>query len=731
MRRPFIFCLLSASRGAAAVLLDRRSACRHQRRFWQTLPPDAHVVAPRTAAAGENMPRLYADEANSLTLSGGEPLAFVTDSGRAPSSSTFSSYDPSLLAEDAMTRSPAGRLAEAQQMTAGDELQPTLAAIAADAVAAAATVTAAVDNSTVEAPPAVSRQPPAVLQHQYRRADPTPASRRVSVRGGGDAAEGGAGSGEQQTAIDEGRQPDAGREDEEQEGEKHAHEERVKAAAPSTHASEGEVRVFVRDHMRNTVSVGRLRAFAELEGRLPWWLLHGIQQSGFVIPTVVQSVAIPLFMQRRDVVGIAPTGSGKTVAFALPALAALAALPSPSHSGCGASNNNHGGGVEDAVTVNPRVLVLCPTRELVQQTRSVFSHLAGNAVRVKGAFGGQDREQQLEFLRRWGGCDVLLSTPGRLCDFVEAGAVSLGQVDFLIMDEADRMLELGFAPQLEFIMSSIRKFKRPRQTTMWTATWNAIVGGLAARFLRPERVLLEVDREHKLNTDITQQLYALQDPSQRIHAVVRLYQEAVISKRQQVLIFVNRKEEVEKIAEDLTTALRAPPELVRCLHGGMKQRRRESIIHGFREGSIRILCATDVAARGLDVPELDHVINYDLPGDADAYVHRVGRTGRAGRRGTAHTFIIAGDSRAPLIARFIAKQQGTALPDEVLAIIRDVELHGGVAAGRQKYKSHARVAGKDWRGSGGAASTMAEGSRYVRGVGHVTTLRRPTPRKQS
>ncbi|ESL06849.1 ATP-dependent DEAD/H RNA helicase [Trypanosoma rangeli SC58] len=481
--------------------------------------------------------------------------------------------------------------------------------------------------------------------------------------------------------------------------------------------------------MRNTVSVERLHSFAELEGSLPRWLLHGIQQSGYVKPTLVQSVAIPLFMEGRDVVGIAPTGSGKTVAFALPALAALAALPSPDHNSWGECHS--GGGVDDAVTVDPRVLVLCPTRELVQQTRGVFSQLADDAVRVKGAFGGQDREQQLKFLRRWGGCDVLLSTPGRLCDFVEAGTVGLGRIDFLIMDEADRMLELGFAPQLEFIMSNVRKFKRPRQTTMWTATWNATVGGLSARFLRPERVFLEVDREHKMNTDITQKLYALQDPSQRIHAFVQLYEKAVISKRQQVLVFVNRKEEVEKLAEDLRTALRAPPELVGCMHGGMKQRRRENIMNSFKEGSIRILCATDIAARGLDVPELDHVINFDLPADADAYVHRVGRTGRAGRRGMAHTFIFSGDSRAPLIARFIAKQQGTVLSDEVLAIIHDVELYGGVAAGHQKYKSHSRVAGKDWRGSAGTASTMAEGSRYVQGFGHVTTLRRPTQRKEN
>ncbi|PWV05946.1 putative ATP-dependent DEAD/H RNA helicase [Trypanosoma cruzi] len=494
----------------------------------------------------------------------------------------------------------------------------------------------------------------------------------------------------------------------------------------TSHADEkeSEVRVLVRDHMRKIVDVKRLHSFAQLRSKLPRWLFYGIQQSGYIKPTLVQSVAIPLFMERRDVVGIAPTGSGKTVAFALPALAALP--PSDSRG----NHERNRGNADNPVVVSPNVLVLCPTRELVQQTRNVISQLAGNAVRVKGAFGGQGREQQMEQLRRWGGCDVLVSTPGRLCDFVEADVVSLEHVGFLILDEADRMLELGFAPQLEFIMSTIRKFRRPRQTTMWTATWNATVGSLASRFLKPERVFFEVDREHKMNTDITQNLYPLKDPSQRIHAIVKLYENAIISKRQQVLIFVNRKEDVEQLSEDLKTALRAPPDLIRCLHGGMKQNKRERILHGFREGNIRVLCATDVVARGLDVPELDHVINYDLPGDSDAYVHRVGRTGRAGRRGTAHTFILAGDNRAPLIARFIAKQQGTALPEDVLAIIHDIELHGGAATERPKYKDHARLAGKDWRVYGSAKSIKTEERRYVRGYGHVLTLKRPTPRKE-
>lgn len=487
----------------------------------------------------------------------------------------------------------------------------------------------------------------------------------------------------------------------------------------------------VRDHMRNTVPVQCLLSFEDLANKLPPWLRHGLMRSGYIAPSLVQSVAIPLFMAKHDVVGVAPTGSGKTVAFALPALAALARRLESDHVENSASTEASGDPSEESGRVRavPHVLVLCPTRELVQQTRRVFSLLSENAVRIAGMYGGQDREQQLEYVRHMGGCDVLVATPGRLCDFVEAREVSLKAVSFLIMDEADRMLELGFAPQLEFLMSDIKRYRRSRQTTMWTATWNATVGGLATRFMQPERLLLEVDREHKVNSNVTQRMYALSDPSQRLQAIVKLYDDGVINRRQQVLIFANRKEEVEWLASELSRALRAPPNMLQFLHGGMRQKRREAMIRGFSCNEVRVLCATDVAARGIDVPGLSHVINYDLPAHVDAYVHRIGRTGRAGRTGTAHTFVTAGDPNAPIIARFIVQQQqGAALPDDVLSIVQDVE-RCGTAPSRQRYKFHSTVAGKDWRVPANEKQTQTQGSRYVRGVGLVTTLKRPATRK--
>ncbi|KAH8605286.1 DEAD DEAH box helicase Helicase conserved C terminal domain [Trypanosoma vivax] len=502
-----------------------------------------------------------------------------------------------------------------------------------------------------------------------------------------------------------------------------------------------EGRIIVRDHMRNPVSIQRLESFDALFGKVPGWLSNGLMRSGFTTPSLVQSVAIPLFMRKHDVVGVAPTGSGKTVAFALPILASLFTQPSPD--GRGVVSDAHSkrcGTVTEASEmtspeaasehVEPRALVLCPTRELVMQTRCVFSQLSDNVVRVKGIYGGQEREQQLSYLHL-GGCEILVATPGRLCDFVEMGAVSLSKVDFLVVDEADRMLELGFSPQLEFIMSNIKKYRRRRQTTMWTATWNATVGGLAARFMLPERLLLEVDREHKVNTNIKQNLYAVQDASQRLKGIVKLYDEGVITRQQQVLIFVNHKEDAEKLAEELARALRAPPGLLEFLHGGMRQRRRELITRRFTNDEVRVLCATDVAARGIDVPGLAHVINFDLPAHVDAYVHRIGRTGRAGRTGMAHTFITAGDPRAPNIARFVALQCGGdgKLPEDIDTIVRNVELRGATELSRARYKSHAEVAGRDWRIPAGRKLINAQGSCYVRGVGRVVTLKRPAPQK--
>lgn len=678
---------------------------------------DEKLVAER--CSGEAFPfKLFAEDRS----------AFGSKTSRVFSSSTSTSYDVAAIVEDLKTKNAshsnsdsnsACHVSTRSDIEQGffddkfDEGRATLASFAAASMAATVEV-----KKTYEQPfSSVFQQPLSQQQQNNNLPKTTPllvtrrevASENICHDDCDEQEEAAGGEKEQQHVKEANATVDE-------------HDKAVGGGAFLANDKDGESRVIVRDHMRRAVSVDRLACFRELADKLPRWLQNGIDRAGYVKPTFIQSVAIPLFMEKRDVVGVAPTGSGKTVAFALPALAALAASPSPARCGFGDGNDSGSDGI---VAVTPCVLVLCPTRELVQQTRNVFLMLAGNAVRVKGAFGGQDRERQLDHLRRGGGCDVLVSTPGRLCDFVEVGCVRLDHIDFLIMDEADRMLELGFAPQLEFIMSNVRKHKEPRQTTMWTATWNATVGGLAARFLRAERVMLEVDREHKTNINIKQRLYALQDATQRIQAIVNLYDDGVISKQQQVLIFANRKEEVERLASELRKALRAPPDLIKSLHGGMKQSKREGILRAFKEGHVRILCATDVAARGLDVPELDHVINYDLPDDTDAYVHRIGRTGRAGRQGTAHTLIVAGDTRVPQITRFIAEQTSTALSDDVLAIIRDVELHSAATPRRLRYKSHARIAGGDWRASGNGAPALAKSSRYVRGVGRVVTLKRP------
>ena len=332
----------------------------------------------------------------------------------------------------------------------------------------------------------------------------------------------------------------------------------------------------------------------------------------------VQSVAIPLLLQERDVIGLAPTGTGKTVAFAVPSLATLD-LNDRGPSGIAA----------------PRILVLCPTRELTQQTAVVFHVLGGGNVRVAECFGGSDRDRQAKDLQR--GCEVVVATPGRLCDFLESGTVTLDRLTFLVFDEADRMLEMGFTSQLEYIMSRVKP-ENKRRTMMWSATWPESVKRIAMEYLDRSHVRITAG-DPRSNKSIEQRFYVLPEP-QRLPKLLELLDKGPIERDHKAIIFMARKTTIDDFCDEVRQSLSwMNPKSVQTLHGGQRQERRDKVIAKFREGSIRILIATEVAARGLDVPDVEHVINYDVPGTIERYIHRIGRTGRAGRKGMAHTFL--------------------------------------------------------------------------------------------
>ncbi len=334
-------------------------------------------------------------------------------------------------------------------------------------------------------------------------------------------------------------------------------------------------------------------------------LLSALAEMNYLEPTPIQAQAIPIVLQGRDVLGIAQTGTGKTASFTLPMLDILSQ--------------------GRARARMPRSLILEPTRELATQVSESFERYGRfqkltKALIIGGvAFGDQDK-----LLEK--GVDVLIATPGRLIDQFERSKILLSGVEILVIDEADRMLDMGFVPDIERICKVLPP---RRQTLFFSATMPPPIKRLADQFLN-EPKLIEVSRPATANTFIEQRLYRLSARSKRDKLRDLLRSEPI----QNAIIFCNRKRDVS----ELHTAMKRNGFTVGRLHGDMEQPERQAELDKFRSGELPILVASDVAARGLDVPSVSHVFNYDVPIHPDDYIHRIGRTGRAGRSGIAITF---------------------------------------------------------------------------------------------
>ncbi|KGF81817.1 DEAD/DEAH box helicase [Massilia sp. JS1662] len=334
---------------------------------------------------------------------------------------------------------------------------------------------------------------------------------------------------------------------------------------------------------------------------------RALSDQGYVHPTPIQAKAIPIVLQGRDVMGAAQTGTGKTASFSLPIIQLL--LP---HANTSMSPARH------AV----RALVLTPTRELaIQVAENVKAYAQHTPLRSTVVFGGMDMKPQTEILRR--GVEIVIATPGRLLDHVEQKNISLAQVQMLVMDEADRMLDMGFLPDLQRIINLLPK---KRQNLMFSATFSPEIKKLASSFLN-DPLTIEVARSNATNTSITQVLYKV-DEEQKRNVVEHLIRARDLK---QVLVFSNTKIGASRLARYLEQAgIKAS-----AIHGDKTQQERIAALDAFKNGDIDVLVATDVAARGLDITDLPCVINYDLPYNAEDYVHRIGRTGRAGATGDA------------------------------------------------------------------------------------------------
>ena len=333
-------------------------------------------------------------------------------------------------------------------------------------------------------------------------------------------------------------------------------------------------------------------------------LLRAVNDSGYNDPTPIQRKAIPPVLMGRDIIGVAQTGTGKTASFVLPMIDILAEGRSRARM--------------------PRSLILEPTRELAQQVSENFDKYGKyHKLSMALLIGGVSMGDQLAALEK--GVDVLIATPGRLMDLFGRGTIMLNQCSLLVIDEADRMLDMGFIPDIEEICT---KLPSPRQTLLFSATMPPPIKKLADRFMDSPR-LIEVARPASTNTSITQ--YVVETtPRGKREALRGLLRDPEV---RNAIIFCNRKRDIKELVESLRRAGFA----VSQIHGDMDQSDRIKELDRFKSGDINIIVASDVAARGLDIPGVSHVVNYDVPHHAEDYVHRIGRTGRAGRTGIAFT----------------------------------------------------------------------------------------------
>jgi ATP-dependent RNA helicase RhlE len=331
-------------------------------------------------------------------------------------------------------------------------------------------------------------------------------------------------------------------------------------------------------------------------------MLRTVEELGYTTPTPIQAQAIPVALEGRDLIGIAETGSGKTAGYLVPIVERLA-------SGSG-----------------PRALVIAPTRELALQIEAVANQLAeGTELRTVAVIGGVRAAEQLRKLKR--GVDIIVATPGRLLDHMSTGAVRVGAITELVLDEADRLLDMGFLPDVRRIL---RKLPRERHSMLFSATFAPELQVLAFEFMR-DHAVIELGRRATPVQTVEQQAFSVMS-HHKTPLLLRLVAEQVDGS---ALIFTGTKRAADNVAHVLGVHGHA----VEVLHADRQQHQRTKALDRFKSGKVKLLVATDIAARGIDVEDVAYVINYDIPSTVDDYVHRIGRTARAGRKGTAITFV--------------------------------------------------------------------------------------------
>ncbi len=412
-------------------------------------------------------------------------------------------------------------------------------------------------------------------------------------------------------------------------------------------------------------------------------LMKGITRAGYSTPTPIQVAAIPPAMAGHDLIGTAQTGTGKTAAFVLPILHKL--LSGPRH--------------------RTQALIVTPTRELAEQINEAIIALgAGTKVRSATVYGGVGMEPQTRALR--GGFEIIVACPGRLLDHMERGHANFTGIEVLVLDEADRMFDMGFLPDVRRI---IKALPARRQTMLFSATFPQEVEDLAKQSLtHPQRIAVGLSRPAHT---VSHALYPVA-PHLKTPLLLALLKQ---TDTHSVLIFTRTKHRAQKVAQQIARE----GYTVTSLHSNRTQGQRQQALDGFRGGKYQIMVATDIAARGLDVDSISHVINYDMPDTEDAYIHRIGRTGRAERTGDAFTLITAEDT--PMV-RALEKVMGHALKREQLAGFD----YRAPAPARQPAPAHATPAG---RAAPRSNAPRSQGHAHPRPGAAPTRGARPNPQK--
>ncbi|BAX96690.1 ATP-dependent RNA helicase DeaD [Mycobacteroides stephanolepidis] len=363
-------------------------------------------------------------------------------------------------------------------------------------------------------------------------------------------------------------------------------------------------------------------------------VLRAVSDVGYETPSAIQAATIPPLLAGSDVVGLAQTGTGKTAAFAIPILSKI-----------------------DLTSKNTQALVLAPTRELALQVAEAFGRYGAHMpkLNVLPIYGGQSYVVQLSGLKR--GAQVVVGTPGRVIDHLERGTLDLSHLDYLVLDEADEMLTMGFAEDVERILADTPEYK---QVALFSATMPTTIRRLTKKYLH-DPVEIKVEAKTSTAENITQRFIQVAGP-RKMDALTRILE---VETFEAMIVFVRTKQATEEVAEKL----KARGFAAAAINGDINQSQRERTINALKSGAIDILVATDVAARGLDVERISHVLNYDIPHDTESYVHRIGRTGRAGRSGTAVLFV---SPRERHLLKAIEKATGARLAEEPLPSVDDV-----------------------------------------------------------